>query len=187
MSTPGKVEEDRIAPCAFLFRRGRIARLRRAFHARMALAEVGASRSARWMLGSLASRFRYELPMRSCRRIPLLLALACQVGFAVVPPTGLLLCLGADGHFDVETPHAGRACHTRPGESAKADCRDIAISPSQIVEQRNVQSSDLRAPTSAPVTLSPPPAPSGFAQILPACTSLRVPDREARRTVVLLV
>lgn len=42
--------------------------------------------------------------MPSCRKIFLLLALACQFAFAVVPPSGLLLCVGADGHFDVEAP-----------------------------------------------------------------------------------
>lgn len=126
--------------------------------------------------------------MRCHRKTFLLLALACQFVFAVVPPSGLLLCLGADGHFDVEAPHEGRACHTRPGESAKNDCRDIAISPSQVAERRNVQPTEFQAPALELVTLSPPPPPSAFVlQNVPASTSLGVLEREARRTVVLLV
>lgn len=126
--------------------------------------------------------------MRSRGKTVLLLALACQLAFAVVPPSGLLLCLGADGHFDVEAPHEGRACHTKPGESAKNDCRDIAISPSQVAERRNVQSLEFHAPPLQLFSLSPPPPPSEFPlQSILASTSLEIPEREARRTVVLLV
>lgn len=126
--------------------------------------------------------------MRSRRKTFLLLALACQFAFAVVPPSGLFLCLGADGHFDVEAPHEGRACHAKPGESAKSDCRDVAISPSQLAERRNVQAPEFYAPPLQLVTLSPPQPPSEFVlQSVPAAPSLGVLEREARRTVVLLV
>lgn len=140
------------------------------------------------VLGSHRNHRRYELQMRSRRKNFLFLALACQFAFAVVPPSGLFLCLGADGHFDVEAPHGGRACHAKPGESAKSDCRDIAIAPSQLAERRNVEPQEFHRPALQFVTLSPPQPPSTFVlQSIPRSPSLGVLEREARRTVVLLV
>lgn len=116
------------------------------------------------------------------------LALAIQVTGAAIPATGLLLCFGADGHFDVEAPHDGRACHTGADDARSNEgCRDIALSASHVVEGPKVPvaaapsvllvtARSLPAGSSSPSARKPPDSPA-----LGSCA------RDTLRSIILLV
>jgi len=126
--------------------------------------------------------------MPSCRKIFLLLALACQFAFAVVPPSGLLLCVGADGHFDVEAPHEGRACHEIPGASTPTgDCRDVQLTAIEAAERQNSRLDVLLSPVvivELPLLVS---APSLCERPPHDAPPLDAFSRAARSNIVLLV
>jgi hypothetical protein len=100
---------------------------------------------------------------------------------------GLLLCIGDDGHFDVEAPHEGRDCHADDEGSAKSEgCRDIELSVAQVAESPRVPIS--AAPSVLLVTTRPPPAPlSPSAEPPLDSPSFDSCTRTALRSIVLLV
>lgn len=66
-------------------------------------------------------------------------ALAIQLTGVLIPATGLLLCLGADGHFHVEAPHEGRDCHDDDEVPAKSEgCRDVELSVAHVVDSPKI-------------------------------------------------
>lgn len=116
------------------------------------------------------------------------LAVSLQLVCALIPPSGLLLCFGADGHFDVEAPHEGRACHDGPGASnPTSDCRDVALAAIEATERLGSRLDVLASPAlivECPVVVAPPSVYT--------CAPLDSPPldfftREARSNVVLLV
>lgn len=114
-----------------------------------------------------------------------LFALALQFASATIPPSGLFLCFGVDGHFDVEAPHSGHACHSPAGEkAATSDCHDVAIAGSQIAERPTFRPFAFMSP----VLLATPPATTCLRfQAAARTSSCDSPAADVRRTVVLLV
>ena len=115
-------------------------------------------------------------------------ALALQVACASIPASGLLLCFGADGHFDVETPHEGRMCHSFGSESANpVACRDIAISGSPIAERPNPTVFAPLLPLLATAPLLPVAHRRPLSDLLSDSFSVEPRTREALRSVMLLL
>jgi hypothetical protein len=137
------------------------------------------------MLGSAAKN---EMRSLSTKALLTWLALAFQLTGAAIPATGLLLCFGADGHFDVEAPHHGRDCHAGAEDSrSSAGCRDIELSASHVAENPKapvtaspsiviVTIRSLRAQSSSPAPHTSPDSPA-----------FDFRTREALRSVILLV
>ena len=115
-------------------------------------------------------------------------ALAIQLLGSSLPATGLLLCFGADGHFDVEAAHEGRDCHADNEGQAQSDgCRDIKLSAWHTADGPKVPivaspsvsivtAHRLPGGLSSPVEHEPPNAPP-----LASCT------RNTLRSIILLV
>ena len=116
------------------------------------------------------------------------MAVLLQLACAIVAPADLLLCFGADGHFEVEAPHAGRACHDVPGDEQQGgDCKDVELATLEAAERPG-----LRAPEGATSLLSVvrPPHPTSFRRTAYVLHAWPVPEasaRAARSTIVLIV
>lgn len=111
--------------------------------------------------------------------------LQLQLAIGLVPATGLAVCVGPGGHFDLEAPHAGHPCHSGQ-QRAPQGCVDVVI--------KNTTAARPAAPAPVPT----PPAlvavvPSNVAvpRIVTSPVSSRPPDRFTGRlnlrTVILLV
>lgn len=130
---------------------------------------------------SLRRRYRKWVTLAS---FTALLQLAC----AIVPPAGLLLCFGADGHFEVEAPHDGRECHDVPGDEQQGgDCKDVELAGLKAAESPGLRVPEVATPLLSvvrPQNLSPfrPTACVLHAWPVPEASA-----RAARSTIVLIV
>lgn len=124
----------------------------------------------------------------STKRVLTHFALAMQLVVAFIPSSGLLLCFGADGHFEVEATHEGRACHDVPGYASENEgCRDIALVVSPVAERPSLRAFASDLPILFATQLLPSaPLPSSE-QSLPESPALDCFTREALRSVILLV
>lgn len=132
--------------------------------------------------------------MRRSRARFLGAALSALLGGSFAGATGLVLCLGSDGHRAVEPEHPGTECPTlassrdASGVQPSADCFDL---PGADAGPATLSSGDADRVPVAPVTFlpaSPEPAPAQTRLAAPIDARAAPPNLAAHlRSTVLLV